>query len=208
MIKTTTKKQNNKKNKTTTKMHAALSDMMSEDGPVVQAVILRTNGTSEELTINMGPARREVERILGMNGNSFVGQYVEQGVVAVKSYTPPNNTPPNTHTPLPPPLDAEGVVIGDIVLVRINDDAVPEDFTLAEWQQIVDPPATTMTTTTMAEMAPGIEIQTQIVDLPMTSSTLMSKLVTQYMHSHSEGQVPNNTELTTMLDTVKLVLNL
>ena len=119
-----------------TKFWNNVSEMLSTTGPIVSVVVLATDGTCREETVDMSPTKRGIEHLLGMNGNSFVGQYWKNNVIVVRSARPPEGTPLNQHCPLPPPLDAEGAVLGDIVLVRMNDSANPEPFTLADWQLI------------------------------------------------------------------------
>ena len=66
---------------------------------------------------------------------TFIGQWPEIQVVIMKCRESPFDLLTNRNT-LPYPFDKDiGVVVGPILLVRMNANAEPEDFTLDEYRQ-------------------------------------------------------------------------
>lgn len=107
--------------------------VMSSEGPIVSAVILRANGECEELVMDMSPKLQLVAKELGCNVG-FLGQWETLEVVLVTRTDQDNESIPlNTHTLQPPFHDAE--VRGDILLMKNNEEGIPVDFTLKEYQE-------------------------------------------------------------------------
>lgn len=107
--------------------------VMSSEGPVVSTVILRANGESEEHVIDMSPKLQLVAKILG-SSVGFLGQWETLEVVLIMRVDQDNEKiPMNVHTLQPPFHEAE--VRGDILLMRNNDEGIPVDFTLKEYQE-------------------------------------------------------------------------
>jgi hypothetical protein len=59
-----------------------ITKLMSEEGPVVKVVLLKADGTSEELDADMSPKKAATQDILG-GPVSFVGQYPELDIVVI-----------------------------------------------------------------------------------------------------------------------------
>lgn len=109
-----------------------LNAVMSAEGPVVQCVILRSDGTSEEQTVDMTPRLNKPGEILG-GAVTFVGQYPEHEIVLMMRKDAPEGTPINKHK-LQPPLHKREIA-GDMMLVRMDQEAMPQDFTLAMYEK-------------------------------------------------------------------------
>ena len=62
---------------------------------------------------------------------SFIGQYPEIYVIIVKLFEPEKNLAINKHV-LPEPFDTQSVQ-GPIVLIKIDEESEPQDFTIFEW---------------------------------------------------------------------------
>ena len=57
-----------------------ISSLMSQEGPVVKAVLLKEDGTSEELDADMSPKKAIPQAILGGLA-TFLGQFEEQNII-------------------------------------------------------------------------------------------------------------------------------
>ena len=112
-----------------------LSEMMSSEGPIVKAVVLRAGGALEELQFDSTPAKNEAAQILGGSA-TFVGQFPSINVVVMTRREPAADAVVSQHiAALPPPLHAlDEPVRGDMLLVRMDDDGEPCDFALAEFE--------------------------------------------------------------------------
>ena len=111
-----------------------LSEMLSSEGPVVKAVVLRATGEAEELSFDSTPAKNEAAKILGGSA-TFVGQFPAVNVIVMRLRDAGSATPVSKHSAaLAPPLHAlEAPVRGDMLLVRMDDEGEPADFTLSEY---------------------------------------------------------------------------
>lgn len=76
------------------------------------------------------PLQRDLYTILKGPG-TFIGQYGNLNVIIMKCREPYMELAPNQNR-LPPPYDTEDVM-GPILLVRMNQNSEPEDFTLLEF---------------------------------------------------------------------------
>ena len=94
-----------------------------------KTVWLSENGTICEKTLELGMKSENLYNEIG-GRTSFVGQYIDINVVVVKLLDSIGQEQ-NTHR-LPKPLHKE-IVHGPIVLIRIDDDGEPKNFTLDEW---------------------------------------------------------------------------
>jgi hypothetical protein len=109
--------------------------MAIEDEPV-QCVLLRADGSTEEVTVDMTPRKGEVRDLMG-GQVTFIGQWTDVGepdlnVMLVKLADPPAGAKPNQHA-LPPPFHKVKTE-GDILLFRNNEDATPVDLTMAVYE--------------------------------------------------------------------------
>jgi len=109
-----------------------MASLMQEDGPVVSVVILCADGSTEEKKIDMTPKLNSIPGLLGGKA-TFVGQWRSLDVVLMSLRNPSEETPRNAHQ-LPPPFQ-DDVVQGDIVLIRMDENSMPTDFTLAEYNE-------------------------------------------------------------------------
>ena len=91
---------------------------MNADGPIVNLLVLRVDGSTEELVVDMTPRDRKLDILLGAKGLTFLGQYDDLGVVVITGKDPA--APLSTHI-LPFPLHEEKLR-GDIVLMKSDDD--------------------------------------------------------------------------------------
>lgn len=110
-----------------------ISQLLEKSGPIVSVVVLKADGSAEERKLDMTPRLNMVAAVLG-GPATFVGQYEEEQVVVLCRRDQTQDLPLSKHK-LAPPLDGE-VVRGDMVCVRMDEDAEPRDFTLAEYQAI------------------------------------------------------------------------
>lgn len=108
-----------------------IANMMQQEGPIVQTVLLRTDGSSTQLAVDMSPRENAICQILG-GPTSFLGQLLDLKVVVMMRLQQ-DGLPTNTHR-LPQPLDQAGLVRGDLLLVRMDEGAQPQDFLLQEYQ--------------------------------------------------------------------------
>lgn len=109
-------------------MGRSIQEILSEQGPIVKVVILKTDGTQEESVFDMTPMKNTLGKYLN-DSVTFIGQYEEQQVVITKGL---NSTAQKNKNVLPEPFHEEEHN-GDIVLIRMDDDANPKDFTLVEY---------------------------------------------------------------------------
>jgi hypothetical protein len=97
-----------------------------------KAVILHEKfGHIEEIELDLTPHVNEAH-ILLMRHPTFIGQWSEIDVVVMKSEI---GTIHNENK-LPKPFDGEDV-LGPILLVRMDEDSEPQDFTLREYNGFI-----------------------------------------------------------------------
>eukprot|EP00939_MAST-03C_sp_MAST-3C-sp1_P000101 g101.t1 len=113
-----------------------ITKIMNSDGPVCKCVVLRTDGTAEEVDVDMTPKKQNVTNMLG-GRTSFVGQWDDIGVIVccADQNALGEDAKINKHK-LQPPLH-KAVVKGIIVLTRSGEEGEPLDFTLKEWQNFL-----------------------------------------------------------------------
>lgn len=109
----------------------SIPEILSEIGPLVKVVILKVDGSQEETTFDMTPMKNTLGKYLN-DSVTFIGQYEDEQVVITKGL---NSTVAINKNRLPRPFDKEEHN-GDIVLIRMDDDANPKDFTLSEYQNL------------------------------------------------------------------------
>lgn len=97
--------------------------------PVVKCVLLKCDGTMEEKDVDMTPKKQEVASLLG-RPVAFLGQW-EQLEIIIVTVRDDTGCSINTHK-LPAPFH-ESAVKGDILLIRTDSEAVPQDITLDEY---------------------------------------------------------------------------
>lgn len=85
-----------------------------------------------EIDLDISSEKREIYNILKGRA-TFIGQWPELDVVIMKCLESPFELMLNRNV-LPAPFDTE-VVVGSILLVRMDENSDPQDFTLAEYRQ-------------------------------------------------------------------------
>lgn len=113
-----------------------LRAVLSAEGPIVSVVFLRTNGTAEEKLLDMTPRKQAIGSELGSNTLSFLGQFQSLNVVILQRRDQMKDIPLNCHN-LPAPFSGSIGIRGDLALVRMNRESIPESFTLKEWKAFV-----------------------------------------------------------------------
>src|SRR5210317_389151 len=83
----------------------------------------------EEIDLDITPSKNEIFKLLH-GRQTFIGQWPEIDVVIMKAESA---TILNENT-LPPPFDIEEVY-GKILLVRMDEESEPQDFTLDEYSR-------------------------------------------------------------------------
>jgi hypothetical protein len=120
---------------------AALNDvniqkLLESKGPVVKCVLLRADGSEEEMDVDMTPSLGKCQEILG-GALTFLGQWEDlQVVILISKPDPANDLPPNKHK-LQHPFSTE-MVFGDILLTRSDDDGEAGHFDLTEYTTFRD----------------------------------------------------------------------
>ena len=84
----------------------------------------------EEINLDIDPVKNEIYKILSGRA-TFIGQWPDIDVVILKCV---QATKLNQNT-LPPPFDGEEVY-GKILLVRMDENSEPRDFTLKEFTSL------------------------------------------------------------------------
>ena len=113
---------------------AALVDkIMSTEGPIIDLIVIRASTGKAELlsNVDMTPKLNPAARILGGQG-TFVGQYPDLGVMVMRKRETVEGKDAKNPYKLPVPF-ADATILGDILLVRVNDESEPESITLDEW---------------------------------------------------------------------------
>lgn len=85
----------------------------------------------EEIEIDIDPIKNEIFKIL-KGRQTFIGQWEDLDVVIMKAE---DGKVTNMNT-LPPPFDTEEVM-GKILLMRMDENSDPQDFTLEEYQSFL-----------------------------------------------------------------------
>jgi len=91
-------------------------------------LIHETKDCIETIELDIKPSKNQIFKILG-GPQTFIGQWPEIDVVIMKAETSTSTTNENT---LPPPFDREEVH-GKVLLIRMDENSEPQDFTLEEY---------------------------------------------------------------------------
>jgi Family of unknown function (DUF5880) len=105
--------------------------VMTSEGPIVTAVVLRANGEYDELVLDMSPKLQLVAKELG-GSVGFLGQWESLEVVLIMRADQDDSSFDVNKHKLQPPFD-EAEVRGDILLMRNDEEGIPANFTLAEY---------------------------------------------------------------------------
>jgi len=99
---------------------------------MTKAILIHENvGNIREIDIDITPHKNEVFTLLE-GRQTFIGQWPEIDVVIMK---PEDGKLKNVNT-LPNPFDVEDVY-GKILLVRMDENSDPQDFTLEEYESFL-----------------------------------------------------------------------
>jgi len=111
-----------------------IKELLSAEGPTVQAVLLKTDGSAQQVAYDSTPSRNHVADILGAPP-SIIGQYLELDLIVVgpRYVLRPEEFPRNEHK-LRYPFNND-TFHGDIFLYRFDKNCVVRDFTLSEYEQ-------------------------------------------------------------------------
>jgi len=103
---------------------------------MVRAVLINERrGDIRNINVDMDPEKNEIYKILRGRA-TFIGQWPELNVVILRCDTSlfelniNNNKLPRPFTNLP-------CIRGKILLIRMDDDAEPRDFTVSEYKQLI-----------------------------------------------------------------------
>ena len=88
-------------------------------------------GTIEEVYLDISPAKNQIFLLLG-GPQTFIGQWPDIDVVIMK----PEDGKVKNENNLPHPFDVEDVY-GKILLVRMDENSDPQDFTLDEYNSFL-----------------------------------------------------------------------
>jgi hypothetical protein len=120
-------------------MKEALSDnfaqILQSEGPTVQMVILKPDGTIVEETFDSTPSKNHLSELVG-GPVTILGKYHQNSVILLKLRCPQPDASVNSHVLHAPFADAE--VVGPIAMVRMNNEALPEDFTKIQFQNFIN----------------------------------------------------------------------
>ena len=105
--------------------------MFGEFKMTLAVLIRETYGDLRQIDLDIHPRKNEIFQILSGSA-TFIGQWPELDVVIMK---PQYGAILNTNA-LPPPFDTEEVY-GSILLVRMDENSDPRDFTLEEYLTFV-----------------------------------------------------------------------
>eukprot|EP01138_Halocafeteria_seosinensis_P005448 gb/GECG01005569.1/.p1 GENE.gb/GECG01005569.1/~~gb/GECG01005569.1/.p1 ORF type:complete len:306 (+),score=98.45 gb/GECG01005569.1/:1-918(+) len=112
-----------------------IQKIMDESGPRVQTVIIQPQegqkeSTISQLELDMTPSENKIVEAMG-GSVTILGQYNDIDTVVLKLRNPGENAVKNPHK-LQPPLHNQ-VVYGPLLMVRMDADANPQDFTKQEY---------------------------------------------------------------------------
>tara|TARA_R100000908_G_scaffold58216_1_gene34250 strand:- start:3430 stop:3753 length:324 start_codon:yes stop_codon:yes gene_type:complete len=96
---------------------------------MTKAILIHEDvGNVEEIDLDISPHKNEIFKLLE-GRQTFIGQWPEIDVVIMK---PEDGEVKNENT-LPNPFDVEDI-FGKILLVRMDENSDPQDFTLEEYK--------------------------------------------------------------------------
>jgi hypothetical protein len=98
----------------------------------VKAVFIQTCGEVIEIDLDITGKKNEIFNLL-KGSSTFIGQWPELDVVIMKCKDSILELELNTHV-LPPPFENEKT-FGSILLVRMDENSDPKDFTLREYRE-------------------------------------------------------------------------
>jgi len=112
---------------------AAIQKMMNSSGPTVSAVLLKADGTVEEVKYDTTPKANEISKFLG-GAPTIVGQWDQIGGVVVCKKREVTDEDEKNHHLLRFPLHQE-LIKGHLFCVRMDENANAVDFSKAEYEE-------------------------------------------------------------------------
>lgn len=105
-----------------------------QKGPIVSCVVLRADGSKEEIKLDTSPHKRHADQVLG-SACTMIGEWDEQQVVIIarQDFDSPETTKPLSVQVLQPPFHSFEIH-GDLLLMKLGEDSQPLDYTLAEYE--------------------------------------------------------------------------
>ena len=97
----------------------------------VKAVFINIDGDVTEIDVNITGKKNEIFKLL-KGSPTFIGQWPELDVVIMKCRDSILELERNTYI-LPPPFETEDT-LGSILMVRMDENSDPQDFTLSEYR--------------------------------------------------------------------------
>ncbi|ETV93162.1 hypothetical protein, variant [Aphanomyces invadans] len=112
--------------------------IMNAEGPVVQCVLLKADGTMEQVTVDMTPQKQEVKALLG-GACHFLGQYEDIEVFLMcNPDAQDDDSVPVTKQKMQPPFHGRlGEIRGDILIFRTDASGEQQDFTVDEYKSFL-----------------------------------------------------------------------
>lgn len=110
-----------------------IKKIMESDGAMVKCVLLKQDGSTQELSLDMSPKLGKVQETLG-GSISFLGQWEDIGAVAVVSGEADEDESNRNAHKLQPPLHNRDA-FGDILVIRYDDNGVEKDLTVQEYEE-------------------------------------------------------------------------
>jgi hypothetical protein len=99
------------------------------ENKMTRAILIHTDlGNLEEIELDITPEKNQIYNLLGGKA-TFVGQWPEFDVVILKAV----ESVGINENKLPPPFDEE-CILGRILLVKMDEDSEPQDFTLRDYR--------------------------------------------------------------------------
>jgi len=129
-----------------------IRSVMSSEGPVVKAELLRADGSVEEIVVDCTPSKKETHTVVGCGKNetiSLLGQWCDlptligpnQSIVLIiKRPDQAAGASANKHKLKPPFHDLSEDVLGDILLLKHDENCEPCNFTSKEWKDLLKQP--------------------------------------------------------------------
>ncbi|RHZ29314.1 hypothetical protein DYB37_011596 [Aphanomyces astaci] len=112
-----------------------IQSIMNAEGPVVKCVLLKADGSIEEVTVDMTPQKQEVKALLG-GACHFLGQYEDIEVFLMcNPEAQEDESLPVTAQKMQPPFHGRlGEIRGDILIFRTDASGEQQDFTVEEYK--------------------------------------------------------------------------
>jgi len=178
--------------------------MMKETGPLVRALLLKADGSRQEIKYDSTPRNDHISKILG-GSPTILGQLPGNldGVILTKKYSPdPLVDLPNKHTVVAP----YGQVLGDVFVTRLDEDIQPQHFGIQEYETYCawrdDPEvAAAMKVEGEVDKVEEVDDEVSAEEEPDMESAIMASVVKAYMAKNGGG-APTTEQVAKILDKI------